>query len=862
MDTKNNRKMGMAASVIVILMGMAALGLFVPGQANGDAVWDGHLVSSASVDPTWVYSTSTVDVNISYSLAPEDMNLELSNLTITVVEVSSGVLPMPIYNWNRTGDGGMPDNPYTWSLDGSQGIGDWIINVTADYHNSTLGDDHYGSEEIHFQVIDGTHIIQEISAEPKIVKNNGMDMVNMSFMFNRNFDEMDMDRTEAMFFHVDTMSWVDDEVLMIPEPAPENITDGLHNSSAWSHMTIPEDLPVGEYKFYFNFFDRWGYNESINETVFEVIWKELPPVMANDTVYMHEDGFEIVDLDDHFEDVNGQDLMYYINMSQFENLMITWEDEADNHINVSAAENYFGTETFDLNVTDGIDMPGHNVTFTMTVNVMPVEDPLMPAEDLTIEVNEVSKEALFNPQDLFYDPDGPAEFTVSLGTEMVNVSGNMTEMPAWTWTDGNFSIAINETDNTVGTAIILEDMEEGMANFPIYAWMNGSVVLMEEATVMVQEVNDVPMPLNDTITMFKNEPFTGNLSELFMDPDSEMLNFTVNDTMAENVAVEYDWMTHTLTITPILNWTGTTTFMVNATDGIDYQEYTMNVEVILRSYEVSGTVTFEEVAGVDVNLSNVTMMIGETEVVLADDGTFSVMIEEGDYEVTLDIPDELTYSEADERSGYEIPVLDPINLTADETYDVSVSYMEYNASSGEATWDDLDFENVEFDDDDDLMVMLPVMEGTENYTGWDTFVVKLVIRESDDEELNFTMTWDDDNDRFTVTLTDDDLEDLGDGKKEYYFMNEDGTQTSEEEKYEFKSEDENAGPMTIIILVALILLVLVALIFIMRKPSEEDFDEEEDEEEEEGRTCPGCGETITDDEAEECPYCGEDLEEE
>jgi hypothetical protein len=154
------------------------------------------------------------------------------------------------------------------------------------------------------------------------------------------------------------------------------------------------------------------------------------------------------------------------------------------------------------------------------------------------------------------------------------------------------------------------------------------------------------------------------------------------------------------------------------------------------------------------------------------------------------------------------------------------------------------------------------MEGTENYTGWDTFVVKLVIIESDDEELNFTMTWDDENDRFTVTLTDEDLEDLGDGKKDYYFMNEDGTLTSDEEKYEFKGEDENAGPMTIIILVALILLVLIALIFIMRKPSEEDFDEEEEDEEEEGRTCPGCGETITDDEAEECPYCGEDLEEE
>ncbi len=246
MMDKKRSKVVMAYTAITVLVGMALLGIFIPAVADADVVVDNHLVVSASLDPTWVYSTSTVDVDISYSLASVDNTLKLSNLNITVVEEGSATVPALIYNWNSTANVGSPVNPFVWSLDGTQEVDDWVITVSADYFNLSSGDHHIGSKEANFQVLDGTHIIKEISANPMTVTNSGMDSVNISMMFNRIFSEIDTDLTEVQFFHVDTMSWVDDSILDVPEPAPENITDGDHNTTAWSHMMIPLDLLVGE----------------------------------------------------------------------------------------------------------------------------------------------------------------------------------------------------------------------------------------------------------------------------------------------------------------------------------------------------------------------------------------------------------------------------------------------------------------------------------------------------------------------------------------------------------------------------------------------------------------------------------------
>lgn len=700
--------------------------------------------------------------------------------------------------------------------------------------------------------------IESVTSEPYYVENGGEDNVTVTIMLNILDSEIDHDNSSMNFYHVDTGETFIEE---FPDPVEmeENLT--ANTTKYVFDIGIPMDTTVGVYNITGTIFNLTGANDTYDMNHLQVNWSERAPMMNNGTIYMTEDTPAVVDLDDHFMDYNMQELMYFINFSAIENLHVEWDDMMENTISVTPAENWNGEQTFELNVTDGIA----NLTFTITVMVEPAEDPLMEKDDLNLMVNEVENFMVpmeFNPQNWFYDPDGPADFVVSLGINIVNESGNLTEVPAWNWTDGDFYVAINESDNTDGTAWILTDLEMGMAEFPVYAWVDGNITIMTNVTIMVEEVNDVPMLAVDGIDIIWNTAYSGNLSTLFSDAEGDELNFTVNTSMANNVTIDYDWMTFEITITPEVNWTGDSEFEVNVTDGTDYNVVMVPINVMLEKFTISGQVSFEDQEGVMVNYSNVTMMIGDMEVELNETGAYSVELDEGTYSVSLSlVPASIVYDETAMQSGYDLAEMDDIVLSADMTKDINVMWKEYESPVEMATWADLDFDNVKFDEDDDITVIVPILEGSENKTGFGDLVVILVIEESDDEEFNFTLVWNADDMEFQYTLTEEDLEDLGEGKKNYYFTN--GTEMTSKEKYEFKSEDDGAGTMTIIILVALIVLVLIALIFIMKKPSDEDFDEDEEEdEEEEGRTCPGCGEAVTDDEAEECPYCGEDLEEE
>jgi hypothetical protein len=485
----------------------------------------------------------------------------------------------------------------------------------------------------------------------------------------------------------------------------------------------------------------------------------------------------------------------------------------------------------------------------------------MVAEDTTILVDETEMMATFNALDLFYDPDGPVEdLAVSIDYEEVtNETTNETTItPIWMYEDDNITVMINDTDPANSMAYVNVDVEEGRWAFPITAWINGSVEIEGEmAYVEIVPMNDVPMPVMDTITVYKHELKTVNLSEYFADPDGPMLNLSVNTTVS-GALLTYDWETFMLTINPATNWTGTIDLEVNATDGIDYEVYTLTIEVILRSYEITGMVAFEEITGVMVNMSNVTLTTGGNDVVIAEDNTFSITLEEGEYEVVLTVPAMYLYIEGEEQSGYEIPTLENIVLDDDVTYDIDLTYKMYESPIPVATWDDIDFESKEITDRDDI-IEISIGVKNDTYTGYGDITVQMVITDGDDEYV-FNMTWDDTAKEYVLELDEDDLEDVPEGKRKYYFT--DGTDQTGEAEYEFKEKDENANLITVIVLIVLIILVLIALVFIMRKPSEEEFDEEEEEEEEEGeRSCPSCGETVTDEEAGECPYCGEDLEE-
>ncbi|MGA1873581.1 MAG: zinc ribbon domain-containing protein [Thermoplasmatota archaeon] len=507
-----------------------------------------------------------------------------------------------------------------------------------------------------------------------------------------------------------------------------------------------------------------------------------------------------------------------------------------------------------------VDIWGYEETFNDTLfSVEWYDRPLMEAEDTTILVDETEMMATFDALSLFYDPDGPVNLTVSLGyDEITNETTNETTMePIWVYEDEYITIELNQTDLTNSMAKVNMDVEEGRWSFNTTAWIDGEPVLDGMAYVEIVPVNDVPMLAMDTVTVYKNTLKTVNLSEYFVDADGPMLNLTVN-TSVSGALLTYDWMTYTLTINPATNWTGEIPVEINATDGEDFAIVTLTIEVILMSYEISGVLTFEDVEGMTVNMSLIELTIGDAEVAVnATTGAFSVVLDEGTYAVELTIPGDYLYDEANEKSGYEMPELPDIELMDDVTYDIDVTYKEYESPVPTATWADIDFNSKTIKDvDGTIEVTVGVVNGS--YIGYENIALKLVIKGNDDEKHTFNMTWNPTDEMYTLELTEDDLEDVPEGKREYHFT--DGTEMSDTYEYEFKEKDENANLITVIVLIVLIILVLIALVFIMRKPSEEEFDEEEEEEEGEGeRSCPSCGETVTDEEAEECPYCGEDL---
>ena len=386
------------------------------------------------------------------------------------------------------------------------------------------------------------------------------------------------------------------------------------------------------------------------------------------------------------------------------------------------------------------------------------------------------------------------------------------------------------------------------------AWINGTWEMNGTAYVEIVPMNDVPMLSMDMVTVYKNELQTINLSEYFTDADGPMLNLTV-DTNVSGALLTYDWETFMLTINPATDWTGTIDVEINATDGEDYGVYTLTLDVMLRTYTVTGTIDFD---GVDVDNATVTLTIGGMDVPVNEDGTFSYTMDEGEYTVELDIPDMYLYDEAAEMSGLVIPDLVNLTLDGDMTYDIALTNTTYESPVPIATWADIDFDTKEISDKDGT-IEVTVGVTNDTYTGYGDIIVQLIIKDDEDEYI-FNMTWDAEMKKYVLELDEDDLEDVPEGDMKYIFT--DGTNVSDEFEYEFREKDENANLITVIVLIVLIILVLIALVFIMRKPSEEEFDEEDEEEEEEGeRSCPSCGETVTDEEAGECPYCGEDLEE-
>ncbi len=849
----NIRTKGVAAIAIMLLVATVMLGMFAFPLSSAALVDTEEIVESVTLTPVTAYTTSTTDIQIDYALSSDftdDGEFEMRHLSVNLTEkdVEGGTVWF-MYAWDQ-GTGGVADNPIMWALDNALDPGMYNVSVTAVYHNIP-DDDQYVDENLtELALVDGTGMLNTIEADPETVIGTGS--VNVSWTVDR--DVADIDEVTMSIFDNNEMVWVD-EVMTFDTEA------GMGYTMYWSIFDIV-DMSAMDYNVSLYVLDSWGYSEMDNDTMITVT--EGAPVNTSDLMNFEfdEDETITVDLSLLFDDPNGDDLMYYINLSDTGDLMV--EMYGDSQINISAAMDWYGAENFTVWVNDG---NGNNVSFILYFEVMMVDDELAPAGDMTVSVDEVTGNTTFDPLLLFEDVDGPA-FAVTLGWEWaVNETNVSYKAPVYNYTDeGNMTVTIDDVTGE-GFAQLLGDFEEGSWEFPVTAWVADVPVLNATATVEVAPVNDVPAPNVESLDLFMNEAQTFNVSALFDDPDGPDFNASV-DTNVSYLLVTYDWETYALSINPATNWTGTVDLEFNVTDGVDYAVYTIPVNVVLRSYAISGIVAYAEVTGVETNIANVTLTIGENTVSINETtGAFEIVLETGVYAVVLTIPEDLMYSEVAEKSGYVVPTLDDIILEGALTLDITIVWMDFIPTVIPATWADIDFAGAEIEKDgDDFTVIVPV---DDTKGGYDDINVAFVVvnEEKDDEDddvVEFTMVFN--GTHYTLTIVEDDLDDVKKGKRLYRFEDSDdanNTYTDDALEFEFREKEVEDGLITVIVLIVLIVLVLIALVFIMRKPAEEEYEDEGDEEEEESeRVCPSCGEAVEESDATECPECGEELEEE
>ena len=850
----NIRTRGVAVIAIMLLVATVMLGMFAFPFSSAALVDTEEIVESVTLTPATAYTTSTINIQIDYVLNLSfsdavDMEMRHLSVNLTEMDVEGGTVWF-MYAWDQN-TGGVADNPIMWALDNALDPGMYNVSVKGVYYNTTSMDEFVWEVVEVLTLVDGTGMLNTIEADPETVPGTGS--VNVSWTVDR--DASDIDEVTLGIFNNNEMTWaVYNEITFGTEV-------GVGQTDYWYIFDIV-DMSAMDYNVSLYVLDSWGYSDMDNDTMITVT--EGAPVNTSDLMNLEfdEDEAITVDLSLLFDDPNGDDLMYYINLSDTGYLMV--EMYGDSQINISAAMDWYGPENFTVWVNDG---NGNNVSFVLYYEVMMVDDELAPAGDMTVSVDEVSGNVTFDPLLLFEDVDGPA-FTVTLGWEWaVNETNVSYKAPVYNYTDeGNMTVTIDNVTGE-GFAQLLGDFEEGSWEFPVTAWVADVPVLDANATVEVAPVNDVPAPNVESLDLFMNEAQTFNVSALFDDPDGPDFNASV-DTNVSDILVTYDWETYALSITPPTNWTGTVDLEFNVTDGVDYAPYTIPVNVILRSYVISGIVAYEEVTGVETDLANVTLTIGENTVSINETtGAYEIALEAGTYAVIFTIPANLTYDEIAEKSGYVVPTLDDITLEEALTLDITIEWMDYVPTVIPATWADIDFANAEIEKDgDDFTVIVPV---NDTKGGYDQINVSFVIvnEEKDDEDddvVEFAMVFN--GTHYTLSIAKDDLGDVKDGKRLYRFEDSDdanNTYTDEELEFEFKEKEVEDGLITVIVLIVLIVLVLIALVFIMRKPAEEEYEDEGDEEEEESqRVCPSCGEIVEESDANECPECGEELEEE
>ncbi|MFC1753964.1 CARDB domain-containing protein, partial [Thermoproteota archaeon] len=208
---------------------------------------------------------------------------------------------------------------------------------------------------------------------------------------------------------------------------------------SWTNYTIitmmrnVSGLPDNDIRWQWIANDTWGNTNQTPIMTYNISNRPLEFNTSNivPNITFPEDTYDdSVDLDDHFYDVDGQNLTYAVHQKSSDNISISI---TDGQVTVTAELDYYGVEWVIFNATDGFN---YSLSNNVTVNVTPVHD------NLTINDIYYLPDPLFGHLQTtqYIDVSNPDSTTNVTCNITGNITANLTDYSGYNILSKNYDI--------------------------------------------------------------------------------------------------------------------------------------------------------------------------------------------------------------------------------------------------------------------------------------------------------------------------------------------------------------------------------------------------------------------------------------
>ncbi|WP_158545372.1 Ig-like domain-containing protein [Bremerella cremea] len=267
------------------------------------------------------------------------------------------------------------------------------------------------------------------------------------------------------------------------------------------------------------------------------------PEAVNDIAATNEDTSVVIDILANDSDLDGDTLQVTFVTNPRNGTAIL---NADQTVTYTPAENYFGSDIFYYDVSDG---NGITRSASVTVNVAAVNDPPVLTDDV-LEVDEDQKILNYNILDNDWDVDGPLLKVVD---STIPQHGTLISQE-----DGQISYIPNK--DYFGSDSFTYTVEDGAG---------GSSTAT--VTITVKPVDDAPIAVNDSATTDEDTPVTINLLANDIELDGDPLSIDQISTPPHGTVIDNG--NGTITFTPQKDFNGTERIAYRVSDGNGVSEW-------------------------------------------------------------------------------------------------------------------------------------------------------------------------------------------------------------------------------------------------------------------------------------------------